>query len=104
MTPELIQSVAQETILTLLMVAGPAMLVALVVGLIVSLFQALTSIQEVTLTFVPKILLVFAVMLLVMPFMAGQLQSFTQDIFNRMAYPKATEPASGESDASASTP
>lgn len=99
MTPEMIQSVAQETILTLLMVSGPLMLVALVVGLLVALFQALTSIQEVTLTFVPKILLVFAVMLLIMPFMAGQLQSFTQDLFNRMAYPTVTEPTVGENQA-----
>lgn len=84
MTPDAIASVARETILTLLMVAAPAMIVALAVGLLISLFQALTSIQEVTLTFVPKIILVFAAIVITMPFMAGQLQQLTEDLFARM--------------------
>jgi flagellar biosynthetic protein FliQ len=70
--------------MTLLWVSAPTMLVALVVGLVVALIQALTSIQEVTLTFVPKIILVFAVLLLTMPFMAGQLQQFTEDLYARI--------------------
>ncbi len=84
MTPDAVAEVSRQAIMTLLMVCGPLMLVALVVGLIVALFQALTSIQEVTLTFVPKIIAVFGVMLLIMPFMAGQLESLTQDLFKRM--------------------
>ena len=51
--------IGQQAIITLIWVSGPAMAIALGVGLIIALFQALTSIQEVTLTFVPKILLVF---------------------------------------------
>lgn len=91
MTPEAISTVARETVMTLLIISAPAMAVALIVGLLISLFQALTSIQEVTLTFVPKILLVFAVLLATMPFMAGQMQSFTQDLFARMAQMEPTE-------------
>lgn len=84
MTPDAIATVARETVITLLLVSAPTMLVALVVGVLISLVQALTSIQEMTLTFVPKIILVFAVLLLTMPFMAGQMQAFTQDLFARM--------------------
>lgn len=84
MTPDAVSEVAREAIVTLLMVCGPLMMVALVVGIVVALFQALTSIQEVTLTFVPKILAVFVVMLLVMPFMASQLQDLTESLFARM--------------------
>ncbi|HEX2859728.1 MAG TPA: flagellar biosynthesis protein FliQ [Alphaproteobacteria bacterium] len=79
--------VARESIVTLLMVSGPLMAVALIVGIIIALFQALTSIQEATLTFVPKILLVFALMLVLLPFMSARLQSLTNDLFARMANP-----------------
>lgn len=85
MSPNAVLDVARDTILALLIVSGPLMAVALLVGLIVGLFQALTSIQEVTLTFVPKIIAVFAIMLLVMPFMASRLQQLTEDLFARMA-------------------
>lgn len=85
MTPTAVLDVAREAILTLLLICGPIMLVALVVGVVIGLFQALTSVQEATLTFVPKILAVFAVMLLVMPFMASELQQLTEDLFARMA-------------------
>lgn len=85
MTPDAVATIAREAMLTLLMVAAPVMAVALVVGLIVSLFQALTSIQESTLTFVPKIIAVFAILLLAMPFMASELNQFTTDLFARMA-------------------
>lgn len=85
MTPDAIATVSREAVVTLLLVCAPALAVALIVGVLISLVQALTSIQEMTLTFVPKIILVFAVILLTMPFMAGQMQSFTQDLFARMA-------------------
>lgn len=79
--------VAREAVICLLMVSGPLMAVALIVGIIIALFQALTSIQEATLTFVPKILLVFALMLVLLPFMAARLQTLTTDLFARMANP-----------------
>jgi flagellar biosynthetic protein FliQ len=85
MTPDAVATVGREAMMTLLWVSAPTMLVALVVGLLVALVQALTSIQEVTLTFVPKIILVFAVLLITMPFIAGTLEDFTQDLYGRIA-------------------
>ena len=67
--------VARDAIITLVIVSSPLMLVGLVVGIVISLFQALTQIQEMTLVFVPKILAIFAAMLLALPFMADVLQS-----------------------------
>lgn len=67
--------VARDGIWTLLWVAGPLMIVALVVGVAISLMQALTQIQEMTLVFVPKILAIFVTMLLALPFMADSLHA-----------------------------
>jgi flagellar biosynthetic protein FliQ len=67
--------VARDAVLTLVIVSSPLMLVGLVVGIVISLFQALTQIQEMTLVFVPKILAIFAAMLLALPFMADVLHS-----------------------------
>lgn len=81
MSPEQITQIAQQSIITLLYVCGPLMFIALLVGLIISLFQALTSIQEMTLTFVPKILIVFIALIFLMPFMADQMNGMAQDVF-----------------------
>jgi flagellar biosynthetic protein FliQ len=67
--------VARDAIETLLLVAAPLMLVGLVVGVAVSLLQALTQIQETTLVFVPKILAIFIAMLVALPFMADALHN-----------------------------
>jgi flagellar biosynthetic protein FliQ len=75
MTGPEVMDVARDAIVTLIVVAAPLMLVGLVVGVIVSLFQALTQIQETTLVFVPKILAIFLAMLIVLPFMADALYS-----------------------------
>ncbi len=66
---------ARDAIETLLLVSTPLMLVGLVVGIAISLLQALTQIQESTLVFVPKILAIFVAMLLVLPFMADRLHA-----------------------------
>ena len=68
--------VARDAIWTIVVVSSPLMVVGLVVGVVISLFQALTQIQEMTLVFVPKILAIFAAMLLAMPFMADALQGY----------------------------
>ena len=68
----------RDAILTLLQVTAPIMLVGLVVGLIISLFQALTSIQEMTLTFVPKILIVFFSLIVFLPFMLATMRTFME--------------------------
>ena len=65
---------ARESIWVLLMLAAPGMLTALVVGVAIGLLQALTQIQEMTLVFVPKILAMFAAMLIALPFMGDLLQ------------------------------
>ena len=70
MTGPEVLDVARDTILTLVLVSSPLMLVGLLVGVVISLFQALTQIQETTLVFVPKIIAIFVTMLLAMPFMA----------------------------------
>lgn len=75
---------ARDAIFTTLKVASPIMLVGLVVGLAIALFQALTSIQEMTLTFVPKILVVFASLLVLMPFMFGIMQRFMESVATRI--------------------
>ncbi len=75
MTGPEVLDVARESILTLVWVASPLMLVGLVVGVVISLFQALTQIQEMTLVFVPKILAMFVALLIALPFMADQLHS-----------------------------
>ena len=74
MTGPEVMDVARDAIVTLVLVASPLMLVGLVVGVAISLLQAVTQIQEMTLVFVPKILAMFLTMLLVLPFMADVLQ------------------------------
>ncbi len=72
--PEVLD-VARDAIVTMLIVAAPLMLVALIVGVAISLLQALTQIQETTLVFVPKILAIFLALLVALPFMADALHS-----------------------------
>ena len=74
MTEEIALDVGYQAILTMLIVAAPIMLVGLVVGLVIAIFQALTQIQEATLTFVPRILVVFASLLVLTPFMLQALE------------------------------
>lgn len=76
MTGPEILDLARDGIITLLKVSAPMMLVGLVVGVIVSLLQALTQIQEQTLAFVPKILLMFAALILMLPFMSDALAAY----------------------------
>ncbi|HKA81990.1 MAG TPA: flagellar biosynthetic protein FliQ [Xanthobacteraceae bacterium] len=75
MTGPEVLDVAREAIVTLVLVSSPLMLVGLIVGVAISLLQALTQVQEMTLVFVPKILAMFLAMLLVLPFMSDQLQA-----------------------------
>ena len=77
--------VARDAILTLVLVSSPLMLVGLVVGVAISLVQALTQIQEMTLVFVPKILAIFLAMLIALPFMSDVLHSHMTRIAARIA-------------------
>jgi flagellar biosynthetic protein FliQ len=73
MTGPEVLDVARDSLVTLVLVASPLMLIGLVVGVAISLLQALTQIQEMTLVFVPKILAMFVAMLIALPFMADLL-------------------------------
>jgi flagellar biosynthetic protein FliQ len=75
MTGPEVMDVAREAIVTLILVTAPLMLVGLIVGVAISLLQALTQIQEATLVFVPKILAIFVTLLIALPFMADTLHS-----------------------------
>ncbi len=79
-----VMEVSREAVIVMLKVASPVLLIALVVGLIISLFQALTQMQEMTLTFVPKIMVMFLSLILFMPFMLGVLIAFTQGLMDRI--------------------
>jgi flagellar biosynthetic protein FliQ len=76
--------VARDAIWTIVVVSSPLMVVGLLVGVVVSLFQALTQIQEQTLIFVPKILAIFVTLLLALPFMADSLHSHMMRISSRI--------------------
>ena len=84
MTEEDLLRFARESIFLLLEVSLPILLISLVVGLLIALFQALTQIQEVTLTFVPKIVAVFLSLLLLLPFMMRNMFDFMQSIADRI--------------------
>jgi len=84
MDTPLVLEIAKEAVIVLIKIAAPLMIVALVVGLIISLFQALTQIQEMTLAFVPKILVMFFSLLLFLPFMLSTLTTFTEGLFDRI--------------------
>ncbi len=77
--------IARDAILTLVLVAAPLMLVGLAVGVVISLIQALTQIQEMTLVFVPKILAMFIALLLMLPFMAETMHGHVMRIVARIA-------------------
>jgi len=78
-------TLCHDALYTLLLVSAPAMLTALIVGLLISFFQAITQIQETTLTFVPKILMVFIVLSFSMSFVLNSLTDFNQRIHDRIA-------------------
>lgn len=85
MTSGAILDVARDGIVVFLKVGGPLMAIALLVGLAVSLVQALTQIQEQTLVFVPKIVAVFAALLLFLPFMGDALAGYMGRVAARIA-------------------
>ena len=76
MTGATVLDVAREGIWVMIIIGAPILIVGLVVGVVIALFQALTQIQEQTLVFVPKILAIFVVMLLTLPFMGAVLGTY----------------------------
>lgn len=84
MTPEAITTIMSDAIMLTLLVSAPMILVGLVVGLSISVFSAVTQIQEMTLTFVPKIVAVFMALILTMPWVIEKLTTYTINLFNAL--------------------
>ncbi len=80
MTPETVATIGKEAIETVLLISAPMLGFGLVVGLMVSVFQAATQIQEMTLTFVPKIVAVFIALLIFFPWMMQTMIEFTREL------------------------
>jgi len=83
-TPEGVMTIGQEAIKTILLVAGPMLGLSLVVGLMVSAFQAMTQINEMTLTFLPKIATMFIVLLVMFPWMLQILVGFMTGVWGQI--------------------
>ncbi|MFD2613017.1 flagellar biosynthesis protein FliQ [Paenibacillus gansuensis] len=84
MNSEFVVALAGQAVYTVLKASAPMLIIALVVGLLVSVFQATTQIQEQTLAFVPKIVAVFAAVLLFGPWILTTLVDFTYNLFNNL--------------------
>ncbi|HYB08995.1 MAG TPA: flagellar biosynthesis protein FliQ [Alphaproteobacteria bacterium] len=82
-TPEVLD-IARETIIVVLEISAPILLLGLLVGVVISLVQALTQIQEQTLAFVPKLVTIFVSLLLFLPFMLTTLTNFTERLVSRI--------------------
>lgn len=78
--------VMRDAIYVLIIVSAPIMIVALIVGLVIAIIQALTQIQEATLTFVPKVLAMLLVLVLTMPFMVEQLTGLNNRLFEKIVH------------------
>ncbi len=85
MTPELVTQLARRAFETTLLLAAPLLIFSLVIGLIISIFQAVTSINEATLSFAPKIVAVMVAMIIFFPWMMSYMCDFTREIFSMVA-------------------
>lgn len=83
MTPTDVLELARESVWVTLKVGGPILIIALIVGLSISLVQALTQVQEMTLSFVPKIIAIFVSLIVLLPFMLTTLIDFTRELMDR---------------------
>lgn len=84
MTEEYVVHVVREAFYIMLLISAPVLLLSLIVGLAVSIVQAATSIQEITLTFVPKMVVIAIVLVLTMPWMMDVMMSFTINLFHQI--------------------
>ena len=77
--------VGRDALVVILKTSGPIMMVGLIIGMIIALFQALTTIQEMTLTFVPKIIAIFIAIVIFLPFMMTSVIEFANTLFDRIS-------------------
>jgi len=82
MSDQFVIHLVREALYNVLLIVGPLLLVSLIVGLIISIFQAATSISEQTLTFVPKILSVIIVVVILLPFILSTLKTFFLEVYS----------------------
>lgn len=82
MTDVMVVELVKEAFYYVFIICGPLLLASLIIGLIISIFQAATSISEQTLTFVPKLIVVFVVSVIMLPFMISNMKDFTIQLFN----------------------
>ena len=85
-TQDAVLDIARDAIFNIIIVSAPLLLVSLIVGLIISIFQTVTSIQEQTLTFVPKILAVFITLMLAGSWMMNTMIEFVQNLWSNFSY------------------
>jgi len=86
MNENFVISVIKDGVTTIIMASGPILLISMLIGLIISIFQATTQIQEQTLTFVPKIIAVFGGLVIFGPWMLNLLTGFAQRMFDAIPY------------------
>jgi len=86
MTPETVLTIGQQAIEMTLMLSAPLLLSALVIGLVVSIFQAATQINEMTLSFIPKLLGIFLVLILAGPWMVNTMVDYIQRLFGNIPW------------------
>lgn len=84
MTPDVVIKLAEQSIYMIIIISAPILLIALGVGLLVSVFQAMTQIQEQTLAFVPKIIAVFLSIVIFGPWMLTMLLDYTRNLFQQL--------------------
>jgi len=82
MTPEMVTTIGRDAILTMLFVASPILISGLLIGLTISILQAITQVHEMTLTFIPKIVIVALSLLIFLPWIINKIVDFTHRMFN----------------------
>jgi len=86
MSIEFVKDISAEVFRTILIISGPILLISLLIGLLISFLQAVTQIQEFTLTFVPKVIAVFLSIFLLLPWLASVLIAFTTGIIEKIPF------------------
>jgi len=81
MTPEMVVSIGRDAVMTMLMVSAPMLLSGLLIGLIISILQAITQVHEMTLTFIPKIVVVAVSLIIFLPWIMNVVTEFTRRLF-----------------------
>jgi flagellar biosynthetic protein FliQ len=85
MTEELVMSIGGETLKTMMLIAGPMLIAAMAIGIIVSVLQAITQINESTLTFIPKMVAIVIVLVVMAPWMMETMTNYSTEIFGKFA-------------------